>query len=125
MREQDKCRNDSASERNDRFSYDSGNESHALSSDVRMMKILTASNEQLQLLDQILDGRKRQFLEPSPTASGPILLGMGAAAKTLGVSRATLWRMIQVGRLQKVELLPGSFRVRRADLEAIAAGKGE
>ena len=125
MIEQGKCGSVTLSESNVRISKNLGNESRPLSSDVRMMKILTASNEQLQLVDQILDGRQRQCLEPSPTASGPILLGMGAAAKTLGVSRATLWRMIQVGRLQKVELLPGSFRVRRADLEAIAAGKGE
>jgi excisionase family DNA binding protein len=48
---------------------------------------------------------------------------MGAGARLLGVSRATLWRMIRAGRLDKVEVLPGSFRVRRADLEAVASGK--
>jgi hypothetical protein len=31
--------------------------------------------------------------------------------------------MIRAGRLDKVEVLPGSFRVRRADLEAVASGK--
>lgn len=54
---------------------------------------------------------------------GPLLMGMTASAKLLGVSRATLWRMIKGGLLQKIEMLPGSFRVRRADLEAIAAGQ--
>lgn len=87
----------------------------------RLIQFLQATPEQQAEIDQILEGKERIRVAPS---SGPILLGMGAAAKTLGVSRATLWRMIQVGRLQKVELLPGSFRVRRADLEAIAAGKG-
>ncbi len=50
---------------------------------------------------------------------GPLLLGMGAAAALLGVSRPTLWRMIQAGRLEKVEILPGSHRIRRVDLEGI------
>ena len=36
--------------------------------------------------------------------------------------RATLWRMIKAGALQKIEVLPGSFRLRRADLEAIVGG---
>lgn len=52
-----------------------------------------------------------------------LLMGMGAAAGFLGVSRTTLWRMIRGGQIAKVEVLPGSFRVRRADLEAIAAAK--
>jgi excisionase family DNA binding protein len=47
-------------------------------------------------------------------------MGMTASAKFLGVSRTTLWRMVDKGLLQKVEVLPGSFRLRRADLEAIA-----
>ena len=38
-------------------------------------------------------------------------------------SRATLWRMIKFGLLEKIEVLPGSFRLRRTDLEAIAAGR--
>ncbi len=56
-------------------------------------------------------------------ADGPLLLGMGAAARHLGVSRATLWKILSVGRIPKVELFPGSYRVRREDLEALAAGK--
>ena len=48
---------------------------------------------------------------------GPLLMGMGDAAAFLGVSRTTLWRMIQAGRIEKVEILPGRHRVRRADLE--------
>jgi excisionase family DNA binding protein len=53
---------------------------------------------------------------------GPLLLGMGAAAKRLGVSRATFWRMLQTGRIQKVELFTGSYRVRREDLTKLASG---
>ncbi len=58
----------------------------------------------------------------SSGSGGPLLLGMGAAAAMLGVSRATLWRLLRDGRLAKVELFPGSYRVRREDLEALAAG---
>ena len=71
-------------------------------------------------IDRILDGKFPARVE-MPT--GPMLLGMTPAAKLLGVSRATLWRIIKAGRLSKVEVLPGSFRIRRADLEALAAGK--
>ena len=49
--------------------------------------------------------------------------GMAVSARMLGVSRATLWRMTKAGLLQKIEVLPGSFRLRRSDLEAIAAGQ--
>jgi excisionase family DNA binding protein len=62
--------------------------------------------------------------EPAARAvTGPLLLGMGAAAKLLGVSRSTLWRVCLAGRIQRVELFAGSYRVRREDLEALAAGK--
>lgn len=56
----------------------------------------------------------------SRPVTGPLLMGIGAGAKFLGVSRATLWRACLAGRIQKVELFPGSYRVRREDLEALA-----
>jgi hypothetical protein len=59
----------------------------------------------------------------SRPVEGPLLMGIGAGAKLLGISRATLWRACQAGRLEKVELYPGSYRVRREDLVAMAAGK--
>jgi excisionase family DNA binding protein len=65
-----------------------------------------------------------EVAQPSAkTSTGPLLLGMGASAKFLGVSRATLWRILQAGTIQKVELFRGSYRVRREDLEDLAAGK--
>lgn len=86
----------------------------------RLMRFLTATPEQQELIDRILDGR----CDVKPAAPmGPLLLGMSAGAKLLGVSRATMWRMIKAGKLMKVEVLPGSFRVRRTDVEAVAAGQ--
>ena len=62
--------------------------------------------------------------EERPAIQGPLLMGIGAGAKFLGVSRATLWRACVAGRLAKVELFPGSYRVRRDDLVALAEGRG-
>ena len=86
----------------------------------RLLKFLQASPEKLEEIDRILDGRP---LVQAEMTAGPLLYGMSAAAKLLGVSRATLWRMLKAGRLTAVEILPGSSRIRRADLEAIVAGK--
>ena len=86
----------------------------------RLLRFLQATPEQQAAIDRILEGR----MEPAPAPmTGPLLLGMGAGAKLLGVSRATFWRMIRAGKLTKVEVLPGSFRVRRADVVGIAAGR--
>jgi len=71
-----------------------------------------------------IDGILESGVQEKPmVTSGPLLMGMTASAKLLGVSRATLWRMIKAGLLQKIEVLPGSSRLRRADLEAIAVGQ--
>jgi predicted DNA-binding transcriptional regulator AlpA len=86
----------------------------------RLKRLFAASTEQMEAIDGILESG----VPVKPMAmSGPLLMGMSASAKLLGVSRATLWRMTKAGLLQKIEVLPGSFRLRRADLEAIAAGQ--
>ena len=73
---------------------------------------------------EAIDGILESGIQAKATAtSGPLLMGMSAAATFLGVSRVTLWRMIKGGMLTKIEILPGTFRIRRADLEAIAAGQ--
>ena len=87
----------------------------------RLLKFLQAPPEAQEAIDRILEGRIPAKAE---TATGPLLCGMSPAAKYLGVSRATLWRMIKAGRLGRVEVLPNSFRVRRAELEALASGEG-
>jgi len=87
----------------------------------RLMKFLQASPEVQAEIDQILEGKPATPKSEPPT--GPLLMGMSASAKFIGCSRATLWRICRAKRLQKVEILPNSFRLRRADLLALAAGK--
>jgi excisionase family DNA binding protein len=86
-------------------------------SNERLLKFLQATPEQQIAIDRILDGQVDGARKPN----GPLLVSMGKAAKCLGVSRPTLWRLIKAGKLTKVEILPGCFRVRRTDLEAVAA----
>lgn len=88
-----------------------------------MQAALAASEERKRDALKVLTGDARIGDGSETVTAGPLLLGMGAAAKYLGVSRATLWRMIQVGRIEKVELLPGSYRVRRRDLEEWVKGE--
>jgi hypothetical protein len=92
-----------------------------MSTNERLLKILQAPLDVQEKIDRLLDGEAPA--QPAKTASGPLLLGMSAAAKFLGVGRSTVWRLCKTGRLTKIEILPGSFRVRRVDLEAIAAGR--
>jgi excisionase family DNA binding protein len=80
--------------------------------------VFTATDEAKTKALTILEGR-----ELLDTDSGPLLLSMGEAAALLHVSRATLWRTIKAGRLPKVELYPGAFRLRRSDIIAIVNGK--
>ena len=88
-----------------------------MNTEERLKRLFEASPKQIGVIDGILEGR---IQETPPQTVGPLLMGMTASAKFLGVSRTTLWRMVEKGRLQKIEILPGSFRLRRADLEAIA-----
>jgi hypothetical protein len=91
-----------------------------MNTEERLKRLLSASPRQLEFIDRILES---VILDNTVTTTGPLLMGMSASAKLLGVSRATLWRMTNAGMLQKIEVLPGSFRLRRADLEAVAAGQ--
>jgi hypothetical protein len=67
----------------------------------------------------ILEGK-----EPPSENDEPLLLTMGQACELIPCSRATLWRICKAGRLEKVELYPGAYRLRRSDVVALAKGKG-
>ena len=88
-----------------------------------MKEVLTATEDRRQLALKLLRGGEMEPAAARPVTTGPLLLGTCAAAKLLGVSRATMWRMISSGRIEKVELLPGSYWLRRTDLEAMGVGK--
>ncbi|GEM_PF-470828 len=83
--------------------------------------LLKASDERKELALKVLHGEPIQ--PAGEPAIGPLLLGMGVAAELLGVSRPTLWRILRAGKIEKIELFPGFYRVRRTDIEALAAGK--
>jgi excisionase family DNA binding protein len=85
------------------------------------------TGEILQALMKAPPGRKRRVLEvlrgedpPAPTSDGPLLYTVSEAARKLGVSRTTLWRLIQAGQLKKIHVRPGSYRVRRDEIETLA-----
>ena len=86
----------------------------------RLMRVLQATPAQLAAIDRLLDGNTEAV---RPERKGPFLIPMREAAALLGVHRTVLWRMTKAGRLARVEILPGSYRVRREDVEAIAFGK--
>jgi excisionase family DNA binding protein len=90
----------------------------AINPNERLVKFLQATPEQQAAIDRILEG-----LEPEEAPKGPLLMMIKDAAGLLGVHRATIWRLVKAGRLEAVELL-GSVRIRRADVEALANGKG-
>ncbi len=49
------------------------------------------------------------------------LFKMGDAAKAIGVSRATLWRLLQEGRIKAIEVRRGSLRVPETELQRFVA----
>jgi hypothetical protein len=85
-----------------------------------LQAVLAASDEKKDHALRVLRGEIPAGSGQKSDVNGPLLLGMGAGAKFLGVSRATLWRVMRAGKIQRVELFAGSYRVRREDLEALA-----
>jgi excisionase family DNA binding protein len=84
----------------------------------RLLRFLSATAEQQAAIDRILEGRMEPAAEPP---RGPLLIRASDAAVLLGVHRTTIWRLVKAGRLGTVELL-GAVRIRRADVEGLAAG---
>lgn len=53
------------------------------------------------------------------------LLTQREACKMLNVSRSTLYRMIEAGKLERIQPAGRAVRVRLSDVEAIMAGNKE
>ena len=91
-----------------------------LSNDRLIQAVFTATDDAKESALEILEGRA---ISSSESLSDPLLLQMGDAAKLLNISRATLWRMIRAGRLNKIEIYPNAYRLRRSDILDLVAGK--
>ncbi len=89
-----------------------------VSNDQLIRAVFSATDEAKPRALAILEGK-----ELSAPDIGPLLLTMGHAADLLGVSRATLWRAIRAGRIQKVEIYSGAYRLRKADILALVNGR--
>ena len=85
----------------------------------RMLRVLNASPEMLRRIDDILmdRGKKRESSEEDIRT-----VTLKEAAKRLGVSRPTVYRMVKSGRLETVKL-EGSHRIRLQSLIDVAAGR--
>lgn len=83
------------------------------------MKMLLASTEILNRVEAVLDNRHTE-----PSLSDRRLLTLGAAARMLGVSRMTIYRMARDGRLPVVETRAGRYRVPSNALTALLMGAG-
>ena len=92
-----------------------------VNNDEVIQAVFSATPESKSRALLILQG-KEPIPDPAP-ATRPLLMGMTESAKLLGVSRATLWRMVKDGRLTKVEIYHNAFRLRREDILALVNGK--
>jgi len=93
--------------------------SKTVSNDKLFQAVFTATDDAKERALEILEGKE------SPSENdGPLLLSMGATCELMGLSRSSLWRLIKSGRLEKIELHPGSYRIRRADILSLIAESG-
>ncbi len=84
-----------------------------MTTESRIQALFTATPETLKLIDSVLTGDA--ITKPERPASVR-LCSMGESCERLNVSRPTLWRLIQSGRIQTVELRKGSKRVPETEL---------
>lgn len=92
-----------------------------MNTEERIQSLLDAKPEQLKDIDCILEGR--QIPKNSSVDHGPLLITMGKACELLNCSRTTLWRAIQAGSIEKIELFKNSYRLRLDDVLALANRK--
>ena len=89
-----------------------------VSSNDRVLRVLTASPEQLAAMDRVLEG------DWEPVRKGPLTMKICDAAELLGVHSATIRRMMNKGDLTPVPVLSAD-RVRRDEVEAIVFGNAK
>ena len=86
----------------------------------RLAKILAADGDTLKKVDRVLAG-------DTPTDEQPRarLLNFKQAADMLGLSRVTIWRLVNDGSIPVVELRPGFRRIAEADILKIVQSRAE
>lgn len=74
-----------------------------------------------QIADFILNALQGNLPKSrSSSPEDPLLLKMNDAAKKLGVSRVTFWRLVNTGTIKPVEIFEGVFRYNYNDLVDLA-----
>ncbi len=88
-----------------------------MTTETRIKALLSASPDSLKQIDRILSG------EAIETDTGDRrLLTINHAAKEMGVSRQTVWRMVQDGRLASIETRAGRRRIPSAAITEFLKG---
>ena len=88
-----------------------------------VLRVIQAGPDQRAAIERVLKGGVTEPVAPPRT--GPLLLRMKEGAELIGVSRPTFWRICRAGKLERIEILPNSFRVRREDVEALAGYRSQ
>jgi predicted DNA-binding transcriptional regulator AlpA len=71
---------------------------------------------------RLISGEAENHL-PDQRQPERLLVNQKSAAALLGVSRVTIWRMTKDGVLHPVEILPGTWRYRYAEISDVAHGR--
>lgn len=83
-------------------------------------KVLQATPEELQKIVDVINGKTIKALPATPTDRR--LLTFTDAAQTLGLSRMTIQRMVEDGRLQAIETRSGRQRIASAEITRFLEG---
>lgn len=81
---------------------------------------LSLSATEQRALARLIEGKTNEPYPGSRNSEDPLLVTQAQAAKLLGLSRVTVWRMAKEGMLHPVEILPGSFRYAFEEIEGLA-----
>jgi excisionase family DNA binding protein len=81
-------------------------------------EVLNAPEKTRERIRNILNGQPADT--PLPNRAGR-LLTVSDAARELGLSRPTIYRLMSMGRLQRIDIGLGSPRIREEDLRTLAA----
>jgi excisionase family DNA binding protein len=76
----------------------------------------SASEDAMARAIPVLQGR----VMPKGPPDDPRLVRVTQAARLLGISRISIWRMMRSGLIASVELLPGLRRIPKSEIDRLA-----